>query len=77
MFKQILSNPKFWKSVFSLGTAFVFVFVLLFWGVNGFSASFFSDRDPVTLVLVSILSGLVYGFFVSYGKFWARYKRGQ
>lgn len=75
MIKRILSDPKFWKSVFSLATAFVVVFVLVFWGVNGFKKSFFEDRDPVTFVVVCILSGLVYGFFVTYGKFWGRYKR--
>lgn len=77
MIKRILSNPKFWKSVFSLGTAFIFIFILLYWGVNGFSKTFFQDRDLVTLIGTSILSGFVYGFFVTYGKFWARYKREQ
>ena len=77
MIKQILSNPKFWKSVVSLGTAFIFIFILLYWGVNGFSKTFFQDRDLVTLIGTSIFSGFVYGFFVTYGKFWARYKREQ
>ena len=75
MFKRIVTSPKFWKSVASLGTAFVFVFVLLFWGVNGFSASFFEDRDLATFIGGALLSGFVYGFFVTYGKFWGRFKK--
>ena len=77
MIKRILSDSKFWKSVFSLGTAFIVVFVLLFWGVNGFKMSFWDDRDPVQLIAVCVASGLIYGFFVTYGKFWAKYKREQ
>ncbi len=75
MFNKIISNPKFWKSVASLGTAFIFVFVLLFWGVNGFKTQFFEDRDPVVFIGGAIVSGFVYGFFVTYGKFWGRYKK--
>lgn len=77
MVKRILSDPKFWKSVLSLGSAFIVVFVVLFWGVNGFKMSFWEDRDPVVMILICIASGLVYGFFVTYGKFWAKYKRDQ
>ena len=77
MVKKILSDPRFWKSVLSLGSAFVVVFTLLFWGVNGFKTEFFTERDPVLLIAMSIGSGLVYGFFVTYGKFWAKYKRDQ
>lgn len=77
MFKQIVSDAKFWKSVASLGSAFIVVFLLLFWGVNSFKMSFWEERDPLTVILTSLGSGLVYGFFVTYGKFWAKYKRDQ
>ena len=77
MIKRILSDTKFWKSVASLGSAFIVVFVVLFWGVIGFKISFWDERDPVEFVGVCIASGLVYGFFVTYGKFWAKYKRDQ
>lgn len=77
MIKKIFSDPRFWKSVLSLGSAFIVVMVLVFWGVNGFQKSFWEERDPVELVLMCIASGLVYGVFVTYGKFWAKYKRDE
>lgn len=77
MISKIIKDPKFWKSVVSLGSAFIVLFIVLFWGVNGFKASFFTNRDPLSFIIVCLGSGLVYGFFVTYGKFWAKYKRDQ
>ena len=77
IFNKIVKMPSFWKSVLSLGSAFVVVMIFIYWGMSGFSMSFFTGRDPVTFGLITILSGFVYGFFVSYGKFWAKHKRDK
>lgn len=75
-FKTIIRQPTFWKSVISLGSAFVVVLILVYWGMSGFSKEFWTGRDPLTFALITIGSGFVYGFFVTYGKFWGKHKRG-
>lgn len=69
MFKRVISTPGFWKSVFSLGIAFAVIFTLIKWAIEGFKMSYFTDKDPVTHILVVLLAGCVYGFFVTFGKF--------
>lgn len=77
IFNRIVKMKAFWKSVLSLGSAFVVVMIFIYWGMSGFSMEFFTGRDPLSFALITLLSGFVYGFLVSYGKFWAKYKRDQ
>lgn len=75
MFKEIISHKGFWRSVISLAIAFVLLFVLVKWAIEGFKMEFFTIQDPWLLILGSCVAGLVYGFFVTYGKFRARLKK--
>jgi cytochrome c biogenesis protein CcdA len=77
MLKRVLNHPGFWKSVASLAIAFALVFTIIKWAIDGFSAAFFTERDPLRFFLGVILAGFVYGFFVSFGKFRNKLKNNQ
>ena len=69
MFKQIISHEGFWRSVVSLAIAFVLIFILIKWAIEGFKFDFISEQDPLTFWPGIIAAGLVYGFLVTFGKF--------
>lgn len=69
MFKEVINHKGFWKSVIYLAIAFALVFTLIKWGIDSFRMSFFSENDPLKFFGGVLLAGLVYGFFVSFGKF--------
>ncbi|HBY69066.1 MAG: hypothetical protein CMC07_10340 [Flavobacteriaceae bacterium] len=75
MFKQVINHKGFWKSVFLLGISFVVLFVFIKWAFDGFSTSFFDERNPYIFIGGSLLAGLIYGFFVTYGKFKKKLKK--
>jgi hypothetical protein len=74
MFKAVLSYPGFWRSVLSLALAFVLLFVLIKWAIEGFSLAFFSRQDPLLFGGGILLAGFLYGFIVSFGKFRSKLK---
>lgn len=74
MIKKVINHKGFWKSVISLAVIFAAVFVLIKWAIDGFSATFFTERDPLKFILGVLVAGLVYGFFVTFGKFKAKLK---
>ncbi len=75
MFKEVINHKGFWKSVVSLAIAFALVFTLIKWGIDGFDMFFFSKNDPLKFFGGVLLAGLVYGFFVSFGKFRNKLKK--
>ena len=75
MFKQVINHKGFWKSVFLLGISFVVLFVFIKGAFDGFSTSFFDERNPYIFIGGSLLAGLIYGFFVTYGKFKKKLKK--
>lgn len=75
MFKKIVNHKGFWKSVVSLAIAFAVTFTLVKWAIDSFSMSFFSENNPVKFLVGVILAGLVYGFFVTFGKFRNKLKK--
>lgn len=77
MFKQIVTHEGFWKSVISLGLAFIVLFILIKSAIEGFSFSFITDQDPLLFIIGTAAAGFVYGFLVSFGKFRARIKRNE
>jgi len=78
MFQKIISTEGFWKSVISLGIAFALLFVIVKWAIEGFKLSYFSSlENPGLFVTGLTVGGLVYGFFVTYGKFRGKYKRDE
>ena len=74
MFQKIIKHPRFWRSVVLLGFSFVFLFLIVKWILEGFSFSFITQERPVKFLLVTLLAGFAYGFFVTYGKFWRQFK---
>lgn len=77
MFKKIISTRGFWKSVFSLAIAFAALFTLVKWAIEGFSMSYFTDKNPFTHILLLFAAGAIYGFFVTYGKFRSKLKENN
>ena len=75
MLKRVISTPGFWKSVVSLALAFAVLFILIKWAIERFSFDFFTEQNPLLFILGVFGAGLVYGFFVTYGKFSARLKK--
>lgn len=74
MIKKVISYKGFWKSVVSLAVVFAAVFVLIKWAIDGFSPTFFTERDPLKFIIGVLAAGLVYGFFVTFGKYRAKLK---
>lgn len=74
MFKKIISTRGFWKSVFTLAIAFAALFTLVKWAIEGFKMTYFTEKNPITHILLLLLAGSVYGFFVTYGKFRTKLK---
>lgn len=77
MFKKIVNHRGFWKSVVSIGIAFVILFIIVKWAIEGFSFSFITSQDPFLFILGTTTAGFVYGFLVSFGKFRARLKKKE
>lgn len=77
MFKKVITAKGFWKSVLSLMIAFVVLFTLIKWAIEGFSLAYFTERNPWVLFLTLFVAGFVYGFFVTFGKFRARLKENN
>ncbi len=75
MFKKIVTHKGFWRSVVSLAIAFIVVFILIKWAIEGFEWAFFTENDPLKFFIGIMLAGLVYGFFVTFGKFRGKLKR--
>lgn len=74
MFRKILAYPKFWKSVIVLSFTFGCLFVFLKWILDDFNFAFFTGEQGTRNILVMILASFIYGFFVTYGKFWRKLK---
>ena len=78
MFKTIVSAKGFWSSVISIGVAFALLFTIIKWAIEGFKMEYFSSlENPLFFVLGLIVSGFVYGFLVTYGKYRGKYKKGE
>lgn len=78
MFSKVISTQGFWKSVFSLGIAFALLFVIVKWAIEGFKTEYFTAiQNPVNTGLGLLLSGFIYGFLVTFGKFRAKIKKDE
>ena len=75
MLKRVISTPGFWRSVVSLALAFAVLFLVIKWAIERFSFAFLTEQDPWLFIGGVIGAGMVYGFFVTYGKFSARLKK--
>ncbi|MFT4698049.1 MAG: NhaP-type Na+/H+ or K+/H+ antiporter [Flavobacteriaceae bacterium] len=78
MFSKVISLQGFWKSVFSLGIAFIVLFVVVKWAIEGFKMEYFTAiQNPVNTFLGLLLCGFIYGFLVTFGKFRAKLKKDE
>ena len=78
MFKKVISAKGFWKSVLYLGIAFALLFVVIKWAIEGFEIDYFKTiENPIFVITGLLLSGLVYGFLVSFGKFRGKLKKDE
>lgn len=77
MFKRVINTKGFWKSVFILALAFAVLFTVVKWALEGFKMSYFTEKNPLTHILLLLVAGIVYGFFVSFGKYRARIKEAD
>ena len=78
MFKKVISTKGFWKSVLYIGIAFALLFVVIKWAIEGFKIDYFKTiKNPIFVITGLLLSGLVYGFLVSFGKFRGKLKKDE
>lgn len=78
MFSKVISTQGFWKSVFSLGLAFILLFIIVKWAIEGFKMTFFTViQNPVVTILGLLFCGFIYGFLVTFGKFRAKIKNDE
>jgi len=75
MFKEVIAHKGFWRSVISLAVAFIILFLIVKCAIEGFSMDYFTEQDPLVFFMGITAAGLVYGFFVSFGKFRAKLKK--
>ncbi|MGK0386496.1 MAG: drug/metabolite transporter (DMT)-like permease [Patiriisocius sp.] len=72
MFKRITGYKGFWRSVGMLTLAFAIVFFGVQWAFTGFNSGFLDVS--LRTVLALLLGGFIYGFLMTYGKFWGKLK---
>jgi len=75
--KKVITHPGFWRSVISIGAAFVVLYFLFRWILDGFSFQFLEERNIWVYLFAIGGGGFVYGFFVTYGKFWRKIKEKE
>ena len=61
----------------SMALAFIVLFLVFKWVIEGFEWSFFQREDPLLFYGTLIAAGLFYGFMVTYGKFWKKFKESD
>lgn len=78
MFQKVISTKGFWQSVVSLGIAFILLFVIVKWAIEGFKIEYFSSiQNPILFVMGLLVGGFIYGFFVTFGKFRGKIKKDE
>lgn len=76
MFNRVINTKGFWKSVLSLGFAFILLFVIVKWAIEGFTMEYFNSiQNPEATIIGLILGGFIYGFFATFGKFRGKIKK--
>lgn len=72
MFKRIVTHKKFWKSVLFSAITFGVLFFIVKWALTRFDMAFFNIS--VEFVLTLLIASFLYGFLMTYGKFWGKLK---
>jgi len=74
MFTRVISYKGFWKSVFLMSVLFIAIYIPIMWAFDGFKADYFLNKNLLKFAFTNLLAGLIYGFAVTYGKFWQKLK---
>lgn len=78
MFNKVISMPGFWRSVLSIGLAFALLFVIVKWAIEGFKIAYFTGiQNPMVFVFGLCISGFIYGFLVTFGKYRGKLKKDE
>lgn len=77
MFKKITTYPGFWKAVALLSTAFIVLFLVVKYIIEGFSFDFVGRPNPLLFFGGLILAAFIYGFLWTYGKFYKKLKENE
>jgi hypothetical protein len=81
MFSKIICYKGFWPSVIFLSAMFIIIYNLADWGMvfdfdfQAYTKERFASDQLLRFLFANILSGLVYGFIVSFFKFRSKIKR--
>ena len=73
MFKRVISQKGFWKSVLIMSLVYLVILFLIQWAFTGFKVEFFDQS--ASRFLVFALGGFIVGFAMTYGKYWGQLKR--
>ena len=73
MFRRVISQQGFWKSVLIMSVVYLVILFLLQWAFTGFNTAFF--EQSASRFLVFAVGGFIVGFAMTYGKFWGKLKR--
>ena len=62
---------------FAIGIAFLALYFLFRWILADYSFDFIGNYSIWIYILVVAAAGFIYGFFVTYGKFWKKLKEKE
>lgn len=81
-FKSVISQKKFWKSVFWLGLSFLVLYnvITMLFEYGGFAfAEFFEERTAdgklFRFIIGQFLAAFLYGFILAFGQFQSKEKK--
>lgn len=81
MFSKVICHKGFWASVVFLSLMFIIIYNIADWGMvfdfdfQAYTKERFASENLLRFLFANILSGLVYGFIISFFKFRARIKK--
>lgn len=81
MFTKIICYKGFWPSVVFLSVMFIIIYNLADWGMvfdfdfQAYIDERFATENLLRFLFANVLSGLVYGFIISFFKFRAKIKK--
>lgn len=81
MFSKVISYKGFWPSVVFLSVMFIIIYNLADWGMvfefdfQNYIDERFASENLLRFLFANVLSGLVYGFIISFFKFRTKIKK--
>jgi NhaP-type Na+/H+ or K+/H+ antiporter len=83
MFQKVISTKGFWRSVVSLAIGFIFIYNIIdIWFGYDFDWSLYAENrfakdNLLRFFVANIMSGVVYGFVVTFLKFRGNIKKNK